>query len=193
MRPIYITETAAGDDQAIVEDFYHFYSSIPDGGIFGSMIGTEPVLDVYAALNYAGEVRNGGHRQYIANADNRSIIHQAALMGLNEIDASVHHAILSEMRDWVIANPQAVETIFNKDLPALDQLDERFFDEQDRHSVEGYCAAWIKAYPDLRIVSEAEFMALLEGKALGVASTATKPGGARVGLLERVMTTIFGR
>ncbi len=193
MRPIYITESAVGDDTAIVEDFYHFYSSVSDGGIFGSMIGTGPVPDVYAALNYSGEVRNGGHRQFIANSDNRTVIVQAALSGLSEVKALAHHEILSEMKDWVLKNPQSVEVVFGNDLPVLDRLEERFYAEQDRQSVEARAAAWIKAYPDLRVVSGAEFMALLQGEAATAASPVSRPGGAKVGLLERVMTTIFGR
>lgn len=193
MRPIYITENALGDYTAIVEDFYHFYSSIPDGGIFGPMIGTGSVPDVYAALNYSGEVRNGGHRQFIANSDNRAIIVQAALSGLSEIRALAHREILSEMKDWVLKNPQSVEVVFGNDLPILDRLDERFFVEQDRQSVEAQAAAWIKAYPGLRVVSGTEFMALLQGEAAAAAAPVSRPGGAKVGLLERVMTTIFGR
>jgi hypothetical protein len=193
MRPIYITENALGDDTAIVEDFYHFYSSIPDGGIFGTMIGTGPVPDVYAALNYSGEVRNGGHRQFIANSDNRAVIVQAALSGLNEVKALAQREILSEMRDWVRDNSQSVEVVFGNDLPGLDRLDERFFAEQDRQSVEAQAAVWIKAYPDLRVVSGAEFMALLHGEAAAASPLISRPGGFKVGLLERVMTTIFGR
>ena len=193
MRPIYITDNAVGDDTAIVEDFYHFYSSIPDGGIFGPMIGTGPVPDVYAALNYSGEVRNGGHRQFIANSDNRTVIVQAALSGLSEVKALAHHEILSEMKDWVLKNPQSVEIVFGNDLPVLDRLDDRFFAEQDRQSVETRAATWIKGHPDLRVISGTEFMALLQGEAAAAALPVSRPGGARVGLLERVMTTIFGR
>ncbi|MGV9010359.1 DMP19 family protein [Brevundimonas sp.] len=205
MRPIFLPDTAMSDDQAVVEAFYRYiYHCHQGGGIFGSILGTGTGTDgdVYTALYYSGEIRNGGHQQYILNSDDNPIIHQAALAGLALIDAGPQHAILKDMRAWVLENPQFVEMIFRHELPSqyrpgrppvLDALDARFFDAQDRHSVETCAAAWIRAYPDLRIVSEAEFMALLEGKEASVASPVSRPGGARIRLLDRVMTTIFGR
>lgn len=191
------------DDQAVVEAFYRYiYHCHQGGGIFGSILGTGSDGDVYTALYYSGEIRNGGHQQYILNSDDNPLIHQAALAGLAVIDAGPQYVILEDMRNWALGNPQFVEMIFRHELPSLcrpgrppvlDDMDARFFDAQDRHSVEVRAATWIRAYPDLRIVSEAEFMALLEGKEASTASPVSRPGGARIRLLDRVMTTIFGR
>lgn len=190
MRPIFLPDTAMNDDQAIVEEFYRYiYYRHVESGIFGSILGTGSDADVYAALYYSGQVRNGGHYQFIANADDDSRIFEAALAGLAEIGAHRQRALLSKAIAWAEANPPPAESW----PPELDELNKHFFDAQDIDAVETRAAAWIKAYPDLRVVSGAEFMALLQGKAAAAASSISRPGGARIGLLDRVMTTIFGR
>lgn len=203
MRPLYLPDTVMGDDTAMVEEFYHYVNRRDGAGwTFGPVISTGPDSDVFAALYYTGEVRNGGHEQFFVHVDGNSDILDAALSGLAEIGADSHHAVLSEMRAWTEANPHYLEMMMRGDMPSpyrpgrpveLDALDGRFFDEQDRHSIEAHTAAWIKACPDLRVVTQAEYTALVKSYEAAAASTATRLGGARVGLLERVMTTIFGR
>ena len=201
MRPIFLPDTAMGDDEAIVEEFYSFMSGRDGaGGIFGPVASTGADFDVYAALYYSGEVRNGGHQQFIFNSDNRSAILEAALSGLAEIGAGPQHGLLTEMKAWALANPVGVGLIMRGESPshhrsgrppALDRLDERFFDEQDLGAVEARAAAWIRACPDLRVIPEGEFMALVGGKA--PLSEAPADAQGKIGLWDRVRMGLFGR
>ena len=203
MRPIFLPDTAMGDDDVLVQEFYRYmYHCHEGGGIFGSILGTGMDADVYAALYYSGEIRNGGHQQFIANSDNSAEIAHAALSGLAAIGAQAQHAILADMRGWALENPQYVEMIFRNELPslyrpgrppALDSLDDRFFAEQDRHSVEARAARWIRAYPGLTVIAEAEFLILLQTGVPPAPALVSPPGGAKIGLWDRVLTTIFGR
>lgn len=201
MRPLYLPDTVMGDDDAMVEEFYRYvYHRDGNGWIFGPVVSTGPDSDVYAALYYSGEVRNGGHQQFILNSDDRRDILEAALSGLAEIGANPQHAVLSEMKAWTAANPHHVDMIMRHEMPshyrtgrptALDALDERFFAEQDAHSVEARTAAWIRAYPGLQVIPEAEFMALLNDGTLPAEARFDTPGKIR--LWDKLRAGIFGR
>lgn len=199
MRAILIPDTAmisdsAMGDNAIVQEFYR-YMHYSYGDISGSILGTGPDSDVYAALFYSGEVRNGGHDQFIGNSAESSRIFDAALSGLAEIGAWPQHALLSEMIAWFQINPQYWDNPRYEKVrpPALASLDNRFFDEEDRDSVEARATAWIKTYPDLRVVPEADFMALLQDCAARWADRRSPPPRSKVGLWDRILMGIFGR
>ena len=195
MRPLYLPDTVLGDVDAMVEEFYNYmYSRDGNGWIFGPVVSTGPDSDVYAALYYSGEVRNGGHHWFNINSDFRSDILEAALSGLAEIGAYPQHGLLSEMTAWTAANPHYVEMTMRGEWsshPAMDALDARFYAEQDAHSVEVRIAAWIRAYPDLQVIPEAEFMALLNDVTLPAEARTDMP--RKIGLWDKIRAGIFGR
>jgi hypothetical protein len=118
-------------------------------------------IQAYHADVYLGEVVNGGHSQFIGNVGIEMLPTVAgdALAGLEAMGASAQQQILQEMIDWVQAHPgeAAVQSGFNNRAPALDALDKRFYEAEDKESMIPLAARWIAGWPELRVVPREEF------------------------------------
>lgn len=168
-RLIFLPDTAIGNEDYTVGEFYRFMTyCVLDHGVFSADTVTGPEVDAYCALYYEGEVRNGGHAQFLGNADGHMFIFEDALAGLTAIGARRQAEILQEMITWVRANPDDRRQVVNENLSrpfrpeALDRLDSRFFDAQDARSISAWTADWIAQLPNLRIIPEQAFMDLLQ-------------------------------
>ncbi|TAU37641.1 DUF4375 domain-containing protein [Rhizobium leguminosarum] len=166
---IYLPASAMNDETSVVEEFFELMACLNQNHWkqHRKTLERGPEIDVYSALRYVGEVNNGGHNQYINNLDNDEEGFQSALSGLSLLGAVEYAAVLADMIDWARANPSAVEEMLSTSnyvkQPALVHLNDRFFGIDMPASVHQLASNWIKAHPRLKIVSEADFMAIRNG------------------------------
>ncbi|MGX4806427.1 DMP19 family protein [Bradyrhizobium guangdongense] len=121
----------------------------------------EAAIQAYHADLYLGQVLNGGHSQFIHNVGIEMLATTAgdALAGLKAMGASAQHQILQEMIDWVQAHPgeAVVQSGFDNRAPALDALDDRFYEAEEEESMIPLAARWIAGWPELRVVPQEEY------------------------------------
>jgi hypothetical protein len=164
-RLVFIPETALRNEEYLVAEFYRFIDHcVLEHGVFSADTVTGPEVEAFCALWYEGEVRNGGHTQFIANGDGHMFIFESALSGLTAVGARPQEEILREMIAWFRSNPDDARRVMSEPFQpeALDRLDHRFFDAQDIQSISAQTADWIAQLPNLRVVSERAFLDLLQ-------------------------------
>lgn len=160
-RLLFLPDRVIGDEDAMVEEFYFIVERlILPQRAFSADTVTGPEVDAYCALNYEGEVRNGGHAQFFGNSDGRMYIFETALAGLEAIGAAPQTEILREMITWVRTRPDEVSQLAHSPYrtESLDRLDDRFFRAQDVLSITTLTAEWIAKLPTLRILTEDEHL-----------------------------------
>lgn len=87
-------------------------------------------LDLYALDFYCGQVRNGGHSQFVGNSGGRwqaNIEH--AMRGATMLDLPTLAQLLGDCGDWCAAHPRERDQQDGSShrAVALDDLDDRFF------------------------------------------------------------------
>jgi hypothetical protein len=165
---VFLPDTAIANDAYLIEEFFRFiHYCVVNQRCCDFAVVKGPEVNTYCALYYEAQVSNGGHTQFIANTDNDMDLFAAARSGLAQIGAQAQEAIAGQMIDWVKTNAAEVEKVLNSPFQpdALDRLDDRFFDENKKHPVSAWAKTWIKQLPNLKIIPEREFLALLENPA----------------------------
>ena len=137
------------------ELFAHYINTLLGGGIPASDLPSA-FLELYALDFYSGQVRNGGHSQFVGNSGGRldanldHAIRAALMLGLPRLVQ-----LLGECRNWCVAHPierDRQDGTSNRAV-ALNELDDRFFDmEYDDAGYGAFVAsqsepvqAWIRA------------------------------------------------
>ena len=119
------------------------------------------LIDLYALDFYEGQVRNGGHSQYIANSgDALSANMEHALRGAELLKLDALAQIITECRNWCAANADErdQQNGFSVRAAPLEALDTRLYEvEFDDAGFAGFIAAqpravqdWVKAATDGR-------------------------------------------
>ncbi|AEH89689.1 DMP19 family protein [Mesorhizobium sp. B283B1A] len=115
-------------------------------------------MHVSHADQYSAEVNNGGHSQFIHNADREFDVMVAnARAGLIAIGAKGQLATLEEMSVWVSEHPDEAseETGFEGGRDDfLDTLDDAFYGADEASPIIDLLALWIASWPDLQIVDD---------------------------------------
>lgn len=120
------------------------------------------LIQVRYADYYLEQVNNGGHSQFVGNSGAKlanNIEH--ALAGLRNMGARRQVEILTQLKAWIEANPTeaALQKGFGEfRAPYLDELDERFYDAEERSSIGDLCASWIQRWSNLEIVDDDRFV-----------------------------------
>jgi hypothetical protein len=163
---VFVPDTAVGDEDALIEEFFRFvHYCIVDERCCDFGIVKGPEVNAYCALYYEAQVNNGGHGQFIGNADNDLRLFEAALSGLMQVGARPQAVILQHMIAWTQANHERVEGTSTTDLlreEALKPLDDQFFNENEASSIKSLIKIWLEGLPDLRVIPERDFLYLLE-------------------------------
>lgn len=165
-----LPDTAIGNEEYTVGEFCRFVERFLLRPKNGAPERWGEAVNVYHVVLYAAEVENGGHAQFVGNHDDQSPVFASALDGLAAIGAGAYEEILRAMTAWTRDNPEEVSKIHHAHYdppyrlfrpPALDRLDDLFFDQVRTDTINSHIHRWIKGRPNLRIVSEAEFLELL--------------------------------
>jgi hypothetical protein len=141
---------------AVVE----YVNDVQSAGLFARKELPAKALQAYHADFYLSQVKNGGHSQFIANAGGLLPVAVAdALAGLEAMGAGPQRQVLSEMADWVKANPDEAKAQdgFGVRAKALDPLDERFLAAENEKPIANLAARWILGWPELRVVEDGRY------------------------------------
>jgi len=159
---------------AILEDVHWL---IEDLMTWGAYLPTELPMDALGADEasiYDGEVKNGGHGQYLGNRfRSRGIPPMAAgiadicLYGLAGIGAAGQEEIYRELSDFVgrdadravrIASSSSFGNLGAGEIgPVIADLDRRYFACDEVFDASAGAGAWLLARPNLRPVSDADW------------------------------------
>ncbi|MCI5077856.1 DUF4375 domain-containing protein [Oricola sp.] len=122
-------------------------------------------LQVNCVFDYVGQVENGGHSQFVANRRGElSECLSNVAAGLRAVGADGNLAIIEDLRAWLAGNPDeaARQTGFaGGRAAALDALDDRFRALWKAGPLDATLAAWIAAWPNLRVVEDADYDAAI--------------------------------
>lgn len=161
---ILLPEGALDDAREAVENFRWLIDSSVTPRAFWYPAETDDVLNLYYALWYEGEVKNGGHAQFVGNSNGHAPVFTSALNGLKMIGARPFEALVETTMAWVESNPApAVPDPDPKPFrpPALDRLDELFFKASDERSVTAFAHDWLRQSPIVQIMPREEFNELV--------------------------------
>lgn len=118
-------------------------------------------MQVFHADWYSSEVKNGGHSQFIHNADEEIYPMIAnAKAALIACGAEGQLATLEKMSAWVARHPDkaAKQTGFEGGRDDfLDTLDDAFYEADEAVVMEDLLARWITSWPDLQIVDDDDY------------------------------------
>lgn len=126
----------------------------------------EEAYALYAADYYIGQVKNGGHSQYISN-DRNSLAAEStipyAIGGLELIGCKPFAECLKDMQTWMKRNPDeaAAQNGFTVRAEALEALDKRFF-ALDEEVYYGAVRAWLAQSPMVRALPSADLQTMLD-------------------------------
>lgn len=161
---VHLPHSENRDARYYTENFFHYLNSVMNNNNNNTMSLKE--YHVYYAIYYDGQVKNGGHTQFVLNTNNSDEIYGLALLGLRHIGASAHEKILEDMIELVKSQPAEIETTLNAPdfliPPGFHDLDDRFFEASAAASIGDLASAWIERLPNLKIVSTREYLALID-------------------------------
>ena len=151
---ILMRETLASAVYEPISVLVHYVNGLLTLGVHDTQM-PRYLIDLYALDYYQGQVRNGGHSQFIGNSGNTlSQNMQHALRGATLLKLDAVTQILTECRDWCDAHPDECEQQngFSERAAPLELLDSRLYAvEYDDAGYAGFVAAqpehvqdWIK-------------------------------------------------
>ncbi|CAN7562346.1 DMP19 family protein [Rhizobium sp. LjRoot254] len=131
------------------------------------------VMQLSGMNEYYGEVMNGGHLQFIDNAQDKlgGAIRQAK-GGFSAMGATGYLSILLELETWLNANGfqegQPFEGgEFDHDPEAyLDQLDDRLYQLDQTYRMHDVAARWLLGWDNLRIVEDEKLQAIRDAQVM---------------------------
>ncbi|NTF64959.1 DMP19 family protein [Rhizobium rhizogenes] len=155
------------DDGDLIENFFDAMWAFYDGQVLELRKELPdiqcPEIEIYCAFRYEGEVKNGGHNQYINNLDGNQEEFAIALSGLRLIGADKQADILRRMIHWTKAEPNEVHRMLNTythvKQPALELLTNEFFGVQKEVTVRHLAAIWLRTNGDIEIVTKEQYHA----------------------------------
>lgn len=155
------------DDVDLIENFFDAMWAFYDGQVLELRKELPdiqcPQIEIYCAFRYEGEVKNGGHNQYINNLDGNQEEFAIALSGLRLIGADKQADILGRMIHWTKTEPNEVHRLLNTythvKQPALELLTDEFFEVQKEVTVRHLAANLLRTNGDIEIVTEEQYHA----------------------------------
>ncbi|UEQ85937.1 DUF4375 domain-containing protein [Rhizobium sp. AB2/73] len=193
------------DDLALIERFHDAMWAFCEGQVLKLRKELPdipcPEIDIYCAFRYEGEVTNGGHNQYINNLDGNQEEFAIALSGLRLVGADKQADILGRMIHWTKTEPAEVHRMLNTHSfvkqPALELLNDEFFNVQKEVTVRHLAANWLRVNGDIEIVTEEQYHASnenLRNPQLRAPSTKASPtkNKGETGLRAR-LSAFFGK
>ncbi|KAB1109561.1 DUF4375 domain-containing protein [Neorhizobium galegae] len=168
---VYLPPIDLQNDEDLIENFHSAIWAFHSGQV--GKLRKElsdiqcPEIEIYCALRYEGEVRNGGHNQYIFNLGGDQEEFAVALSGLRLIGADKQADILHRMIQWTKAEPDEVQRRLETfpphvEQPVLEQLDDELFAIPEEVSLYPLAANWRRANGDIEIVTNEECIAIDE-------------------------------
>ncbi|QDG93777.1 DUF4375 domain-containing protein (plasmid) [Rhizobium sp. NIBRBAC000502774] len=185
----------------VIDIFYDLISSVISRESRWNTDGTDEAVNLYHALNYAGEVNNGGHEQYFQNNANQTPIYKSASNGLTMISAHRHARLIETMIVWAEEHPEEVAATLESPIPpTLERLDDLYFEISKNCSVRKLAHEWLRRSPKVRVIPEEDFYKLLfhyqaEARARydACVQTSASAKSERRGLWNRVIDAIKKR
>nr|WP_165388325.1 DUF4375 domain-containing protein [Sphingomonas populi] len=158
--PILLPEGALDEVDATVESFFSLVDAAIPGKVRWNTDGTDEVVNLYHALQYEGEVNNGGHDQYFHNQNGHTPVYVSALAGLRLIGALPYAELVEAMLSWAEDHPEETHgTLDSPVSPTLERLDERFFEISEERLVRKLVQEWLRRSPEVWAVPYDEFWA----------------------------------
>ncbi|AOF88749.1 DUF4375 domain-containing protein [Sinorhizobium sp. RAC02] len=183
-RIIPVSSERAADAGELVAAVVDFVNHLFTQGFYRPEELPPHLVHLYHADFYIAQVCNGGHSQFVHNCGARvQAISANAEAGLMAMGARSQAALVHELALWVAANPESAsaQTGFTGGRdPALDRLDARFRTADVDDPATDLAAAWVRTWPDIRILEHADFNAAWDQSALSNPKRSSRLSKARV-------------
>jgi hypothetical protein len=147
---------------ALIQAVINFVNAMTRDGVYARFELTDKAMQAFHSDFYLAQVLNGGHSQFIHNCfQNLPFVVEDVRAGLTGMEARAFLPIFEQAAAWIIANPEEAkkQTGFEGGrAPFLDELDTQFYAANQDTPMIQLSSLWIKAWPELRPVDDADYV-----------------------------------